>query len=71
MHAVHTWIRFFTPFTTARMRFRFGFQRRRRVLFAWLMAFPNCGVFPQISHFSAMVVPALESSFFAKPINTF
>ena len=34
MQAVQTRMCFFTPFTTACMRFRFGFQRRRRVLFA-------------------------------------
>jgi hypothetical protein len=28
------------PFTNARTRRKFGFQRRRRVLLAWLMTFP-------------------------------
>jgi len=43
-----------TPSTTARTRFKFGFQRRRRVLLAWLTTFPKCGALPQIVHFNAM-----------------
>src|SRR5947208_14440866 len=54
MHAVQTRTCFLTPATTARKRFRFGFQRRRRVLFAWLITFPKCGALPQNSHFSAI-----------------
>src|SRR5260370_42148023 len=46
------------PATTARTRFRFGFHRRRRVLFAWLITFPKCGALPQNSHFSAIFLPA-------------
>ncbi len=49
---------FLTPATTARTRFRFGFHRRRRVLFAWLITFPKCGALPQNSHFSAIFLPA-------------
>src|SRR6266851_279361 len=45
MHAVQT-------------RFKFGFHRRRRVLFAWLITFPKCGALPQNSHFSAIFLPA-------------
>lgn len=51
MHAVQTRTCFLTPATTARTRFRFGFHRRRRVLFAWLITFPKCGALPQNSHF--------------------
>ncbi len=40
MHAVQTRTCFLTPATTARKRFKFGFHRRRRVLFAWLITFP-------------------------------
>src|SRR6266404_3210387 len=58
MHAVHTRTCFLTPATTARKRFRFGFHRRRRVLFAWLITFPKCGALPQNSHFSAIFLPA-------------
>src|SRR6202165_3475784 len=58
MQAVQTRTCFLTPATTARTRFRFGFQRRRRVLFAWLITFPKCGALPQNSHFSAIFLPA-------------
>ena len=58
MHAVQTRTCFLTPATTARTRFKFGFQRRRRVLFAWLITFPKCGALPQNSHFSAIFLPA-------------
>jgi hypothetical protein len=40
MQAVHTRICFRAPDTNARTRFRFGFQRRLRVLFAWLITLP-------------------------------
>src|SRR2546429_427133 len=58
MHAAQTRTCFLTPATTARTRFRFGFHRRRRVLFAWLITFPKCGALPQNSHFSAIFLPA-------------
>jgi hypothetical protein len=58
MHAVHTRTCFFTPATTACTRFKLGFHRRRRVLFAWLITFPKCGALPQNSHFSAIFIPA-------------
>src|SRR5882762_5615479 len=58
MHAVQTRTCFLTPATTARTRFRFGFHRRRRVLFAWLITFPKCGALPQNSHLSAIFLPA-------------
>src|SRR5229473_1770821 len=58
MHAVQIRTCFLTPATTARTRFRFGFHRRRRVLFAWLITFPKCGALPQNSHFSAIFLPA-------------
>src|ERR1700751_4471843 len=37
---VQTRIRLRAPLTSARTRRRFGFQRRRRVLLAWLITFP-------------------------------
>src|SRR5207245_9420869 len=40
IHAVQTRTCFLPPATTARKRFKFGFHRRRRVLFAWLITFP-------------------------------
>jgi hypothetical protein len=40
MQAVHTRICFLAPDTNARTRFRLGFQRRLRVLFAWLITLP-------------------------------
>src|SRR5712692_903853 len=58
MHAVQIRTCFLTPATTARTRFKFGFHRRRRVLFAWLITFPKCGPLPQNSHFSAIFLPA-------------
>ncbi len=48
MHAVQTRTCFRTPATTARKRFKLGFHRRRRVLFAWLTTLP------QNSHFIAI-----------------
>jgi hypothetical protein len=55
MHAAQTRICFLAPPTTARTRRRFGFQRRRRVLFAWLITFPKCGPLPHNSHFIAII----------------
>jgi hypothetical protein len=55
MHAAQTRICFLAPFTTARTRRKFGFQRRRRVLFAWLITFPKCGPLPHNSHFIAII----------------
>jgi len=40
MHAVHTRTCLRTPLITARTRRRFGFQRRRVTLCAWLIVFP-------------------------------
>ena len=58
MHAAQTRICFFAPFTNPRTRRKFGFHRRRLVLFAWLITFPKCGALPQNSHFSAIFLPA-------------
>jgi len=55
MQAVHTRICLREPDTSARTFFRLGFQRRLRVLFAWLITLPKCGPLPQISHFIAIV----------------
>jgi len=48
MHVVQTLIRRVVPFTTARTLFRFGSQRRRVRLCAWLMLLPLIGLFSQI-----------------------
>src|ERR1700738_5333042 len=55
MHSAQTRMCFLAPFTSARTRRRFGFQRRRRVLFAWLITFPKCGILPHNSHFIAIL----------------
>jgi hypothetical protein len=55
MHAAQTRICFLAPFTTPRTRRKFGFHRRRRVLFAWLITFPKCGILPHNSHFIAII----------------
>jgi hypothetical protein len=56
MHAAQTRICFFAPFTNPRTRRKFGFHRRRRVLFAWLITFPKCGPLPHNSHFIAISI---------------
>ena len=56
MHAAQTRICFFAPFTNPRTRRKFGFHRRRRVLFAWLITFPKCGPLPHNSHFLAISI---------------
>src|SRR6266852_3461696 len=66
MQAVQTRTCLVPPPTTARTRFKFGFHRRRRVLFAWLTTFPNCGPLPQSSHFIAIVVSCFQKSRQAK-----
>ncbi len=59
MHAAQTRMCFFTPSTTPRTRRKFGFHRRRRVLFAWLITFPKWGILPHNSHFIAIFVPSI------------
>lgn len=54
MHEVHTLTRFGAPFTTARTRWMFGFQRRLVRRWEWLMFMPNDGRFPHTSHTAAM-----------------
>ena len=49
-HEVQTFIRFGTPFTSARTVCRFGFHRRLVRLWAWETLFPKVGFLPQISH---------------------
>jgi hypothetical protein len=60
MQAVQTRTCLRTPDTMARTRFKFGFQRRRRVLLAWLITLPKAGPLPHNSHFIAIVVPDLK-----------
>src|ERR1700676_695567 len=57
MHDVHTRTCCRTPSITARTRCRFGFQRRRRVLFAWLITLPKLGPLPQSLHRIAIIAP--------------
>src|ERR1700674_243676 len=57
MHAAQTRICFFAPFTNPRTRRKFGFHRRRRVLFSWLITLPKCGPLPHNSHFIAISIP--------------
>ena len=56
MHDVHTWMRFGDPFTMARTRWMFGFQRRLVRRWEWLMFIPKDGFLPQISHTAAMTL---------------
>src|SRR5436305_1577373 len=53
-HRVQTRRRRVVPFTTARTRCRFGYQRRFVLLFAWLMLCPVMGPLPQISQTRAI-----------------
>ena len=46
---------FDAPASTAFTGRKFTFQRRRVVLLAWEMLFPNCGPLPQMSHLAAML----------------
>jgi hypothetical protein len=48
MHVVQTLIRRVVPLTVARTLWRFGNQRRRVRLWAWLMLLPLTGLFSQI-----------------------
>jgi len=54
MHCVHATIRRADPPLRTRTFFRFGSQRRRVRLWAWLILLPVMGPFPQISHFLDM-----------------
>lgn len=57
MQEVQTRMRLLPPSVLALTCWRFGFQRRRVVLWACEMLLPNCGPLPQRSHFCAMVTP--------------
>jgi hypothetical protein len=59
MQAAQTRMCLLTPPITARTRRKFGFHRRRRVLFAWLITFPKCGTLPHNSHFIAINLPSI------------
>ena len=54
-HEVQTFIRFGTPFTSARTVCRFGFHRRLVRLWAWETLFPKVGFLPHISHTFAIL----------------
>ncbi len=53
---VHTDTRFGVPFTTARMRWMLGLQRRLVRTCEWLTLLPNEGFFPQVSQTEAMLI---------------
>ena len=55
MHDVHAFTRLGVPFTRARTRWLFGFQRRLFRLCEKVTALPKNGFFPQISHTAAIV----------------
>jgi hypothetical protein len=57
---VHTFTRFVAPFTRARTRWMFGFQRRLVRTWLWETLMPNDGFLPQTSHTDAMVVSVLR-----------
>ena len=54
MHDVQTFNRTGDPFTSARTRWMFGFQRRLFRLWENVTALPNHGFLPQISHTADM-----------------
>ncbi len=57
MHDVQALIRFGVPLTTARTVWMFGVQRRFERTLEWLIDFPNCGFFPQMSQTADMQPP--------------
>ena len=54
MQDVHTYTRVGVPFTSARTRCTFGFQRRFVRRWEWDTDLPKNGFFPQISQLAAM-----------------
>jgi len=52
-----------TPPTMAWTRRKFGFQRRRVTLWAWLILFPYLGALPQISQAIAIATPRLQDEY--------
>src|SRR5689334_17468446 len=54
MQDVQTLTRFVVPFTMARTRWMFGFQRRFERTWEWLIVTPNDGFLPHTSHTAAM-----------------
>src|SRR6266404_5515315 len=71
MHAVQTFTRLRAPEIRARTDFKFGFQRRRRVLLAWLTTLPKLGPLPQYSHFIAMIRFLFSSGFVSTTLKPF
>ena len=59
---VHTWMRFGVPFTMARTRCTFGFQRRFVRRCEWLSRIPNRGALPQTSHTEAIAHSSIGAS---------
>lgn len=53
-HLVQTLTRLGAPLMTTRIRWMFGFQRRRERRCEWEMLFPKPGVFPQMSQTEAI-----------------
>src|SRR5580658_9522281 len=59
-------MRLCAPATTARTRCRFGSQRRRVLLLAWLTLLPDCGPLPQTEHSLAIPTPSSNTKFDAE-----
>jgi hypothetical protein len=58
---VHTLILLGTPSSTTRMRWTFGFQRRRVTRWECEMLLPKAGALPQTSHTDAIVAEGYQS----------
>src|SRR4029079_9955631 len=63
MHDVRTLTRLGAPFTSARMRWMFGFQRRLVRRWVWLTDMPHEGCLPHTSHTAAMAGNLLDGQF--------
>ena len=59
---MHTFTRFGDPFTIARTRCTFGFQRRFVRRCEWLSRIPKIGFLPHTSHTEAMTANTSGSS---------
>jgi len=68
MQLVQTRMRLLPPKTLALTACRFGLHRRRVVLCACEMLFPNCGPLPQSSHFCAMTDSNPFAAAFRRPV---
>lgn len=62
MQPVQAWTRFGAPFTRARTRWMFGFQRRFVRRCEWLTAMPKPGFLPQMSQTAAIGADTLPGA---------